>query len=149
MRKDFSPLSREMEEEGFINLTPLIDVVFVVLILFILITPLLKFDRISLANGTPSSKRSGVSIQKNPLIKIQVFKDNTFWINQVRVSTPDLCSTLKASKKSQDFPSIPQVYIDKGASFGSYQTLKNALEVAGFEQVDLILRPEQFSENVD
>ena len=149
MRKNFFSLSREIEEEGFINLTPLIDVVFVVLILFILITPLLKFDRISLAKSPPSSKPSGAAIQKETLIKIQLFKDNTFWINQVRVFTQDLCSTLKASRERQTLPLIPQIYIDKEASFGSYQTLKNALEVAGFEQVDLILRPEQFSENLD
>ena len=36
-------------EENLVNLTPLIDVVFVVLILFILIAPMVEADRVQLS----------------------------------------------------------------------------------------------------
>ena len=37
-------------EESLLNLTPLIDVVFVVLIIFILIAPMLDVDKVQLAS---------------------------------------------------------------------------------------------------
>ncbi len=50
MRKSRRLSSLSHSEEASINLTPLIDVVFVVLIIFILIAPMLELDRIQLAS---------------------------------------------------------------------------------------------------
>ena len=36
---------------------------------------------------------------------------------------------------------IPRVFQDKNATFGTYQTVKNAVEAAGFEEMDIILKP--------
>ncbi len=38
--------------------------------------------------------------------------------------------------------SRPQIFHDKNAKFGTYQTVKNALEAAGFSEMDLILKPQ-------
>ena len=140
MRKFFSVYSDIDSNEGMVNLTPLIDVVFVVLILFILIAPLLELDRVQLASGSISSKKEMLPISENAPIKIQVFSDNTIWLNHHRVTEKELISEL--NKKMKVFPhSIPQLYHDKEASFGTYQMVKNAIETAGFQQLDLILKP--------
>lgn len=140
MRKLLSIYSDIDSNEGMVNLTPLIDVVFVVLILFILIAPLLELDRVQLASGSPSAKKEMLPISENAPIKIQVFSDNTIWLNHHIVTEKELIAELLRQKKG--FPhSIPQVYHDKEAFFGTYQMVKNAIETAGFEQLDLILKP--------
>ena len=139
MRRQMLTHARELGEEGLVNLTPLIDVVFVVLIMFILVAPFLEFDRISLASGGKISEQNSLPIQPSSL-KIQVFADNTIWVNETSVLLEELADVVK--QHHRDLPSaIPQIYLDKRAFFGTYQILKNALETAGFEQMDVILRP--------
>ena len=58
-RRKFSTLS-ETHEEPSINMTPLIDVVFVVLVMFIIIAPILNIDRIDLAQGAATVERSQI-----------------------------------------------------------------------------------------
>ena len=52
-------------EEPQINLTPLIDVVFVILIMFILIAPILELDRIDLADAGGSQLNTSVEVHEN------------------------------------------------------------------------------------
>lgn len=128
------------EEEPTINLTPLIDVVFVILIMFILIAPLLEIDRIELAAAPSSPIQKGVSVQEKSPLAIHVLRDNTILLNQEKVTIERLAQKLRLSK--QNYPSSrPQLFHDKQAHFGTYQLVKNALEDAGFDQVDVILKP--------
>ncbi|MCB1074700.1 MAG: biopolymer transporter ExbD [Simkania sp.] len=140
MRKHHFTLSRSIDDEGLVNLTPLIDVVFVVLILFILVAPLLELDRVALACAAKEGTKEALPIQENAPIKIHVFADNTIWIGNTCVKTEDLYPYLKKCKAEMPH-TIPQVYHDKEAFFGTYQTVKNALEAAGFEEMDVILKP--------
>lgn len=127
-------------EEPTINLTPLIDVVFVILIMFIVIAPLLELDRIELASGPGKNQKSPVAVQENSLIGIHVMADNTIRFNQRTINPSELTALLIDAKKQ--FPSAkPQVFHDKRAQFGIYQMIKNSAEKAGFEEIDIILQP--------
>lgn len=137
MRRSHFTFGQGLSEEGVINLTPLIDVVFVVLILFILIAPLLELDRISLASANVKREKQVIT-QDNQLIQIHVFSDNTIWINHTPVSKENLVSLMGELRKKH-LGAIPQIYQDKKAFFGTYQVIKNALEAAGFEEMDVIL----------
>ena len=65
MRKLFANLSEaESSEESLINLTPLIDVVFVLLITFIMIAPILKLDRIDLAPAKQTKAQEKLPFKK-------------------------------------------------------------------------------------
>ena len=46
----------DLEEDPNVNLTPLIDIVFVILMAFMIAMPLIKIDSISLAPGTLSNR---------------------------------------------------------------------------------------------
>ena len=140
MRKHYFTLNRDVDDEGLVNLTPLIDVVFVVLILFILVAPMLELDRVALASRATEGNKQTLPIQENAPIKIHVFSDNTVWINNTFIKTEDLYPFLKKCKAESPY-TIPQIYHDKEAFFGTYQTVKNALEAAGFEEMDVILKP--------
>jgi biopolymer transport protein ExbD len=123
-------------EENLVNLTPLIDVVFVVLILFILIAPMVEADRVQLSF---ISSELTHPIHENTVAAIYVHEDNSIWINRQRISEKQLLSYLKDLHKKQG--NIPvQLFHDKRAQFGIYQSVKNAAELAGFEQLDVIVK---------
>jgi biopolymer transport protein ExbD len=123
-------------EESLINLTPLIDVVFVVLVAFILIAPLVEVDNVDLA---PASILSTKEINQEGSLQIYVRADETIWLKKRLVSEKELASLLKESK-SKGFKHVI-LYQDKKATFGSYQTVKNSVEEAGFSSMDVILQP--------
>ena len=125
-------------DEPLINITPLIDVVFVILIAFIVIAPLLEMDRVELASGAHNG--STTHIQDASQIQIHVYKDNTIALNSQKVSAKALPKLLRDAKTR--FPKMrPQLFHDKEAHFGTYQSVKTSLEAAGFQEVDVVLSP--------
>lgn len=127
-------------EEPVINLTPLIDVVFVILIMFIVIAPMLELDRVELADA-PLAGKEAISVQNESPITIHVQQNNQIMLNKQLVAADQLIASLKQLKQRHP-KSRPQVFQDKRAQFGTYQTVKNAVESAGFEQMDIILKPQ-------
>lgn len=132
-------ISRQIEEPT-VNLTPLIDVVFVILIMFIVIAPLLELDKVELADASSAPLEGTTAVQESSPISIHVRKDNTIWFNQKLVSSDQLSLLLKEAKRR--YPKArPQLYHDRKAHFGTYQSVKNATEEAGFTQLDVVLKP--------
>lgn len=137
MQRKFRPLPEDdAVEEPLINLTPLIDVVFVVLIAFILIAPILNIDSVDLASSIGKEKKE----LETSLISISVHKDNSIWFQGKKMSLKELRTFLEKEKKRHP-NAVPQVIHDKKAEFGTYQALKNTLESIGFQQMDIVLEP--------
>lgn len=141
MRKmRLSALKDNSSDENHLNLTPLIDVVFVVLIMFIIIAPMLELDRVQLATAAHRDTKEMAVVQENSPVAIHVHEDNSIWFLNRAVTEKELIRLLKEAKKA--YPQkVPQLFHDKKAQFGTYQTVKNAVEIAGFEQLDVILQP--------
>lgn len=137
MRKRFRSLPEDDSfDEPLINLTPLIDVVFVVLITFMLVAPVLDVDSVDLAQSGGIEKKE---LQTGP-ISIAVHADNSIWFQGTRVSLAQIENLLRQEKKRHPH-AVPQLVHDRQAQFGTYQALKNILESIGFEQMDVILKP--------
>jgi len=136
--KRYSRIEETATEENLVNLTPLIDVVFVVLVTFILIAPLLEVDQIDLsaAGEEPLASLSDASV-----IRIYVKEDNSIWINNQLVDPKDLKTKLTFLKRQHPNPAPPQLFHDRRAQFGTYQTVKNALVSCGYQEMDLVLKP--------
>ena len=131
----FSPI-----EEPLVNLTPLIDVVFVILIAFIVMAPLLELDRVELADGAMQVNERAAAVQESSPITLHVKHDNSLTLNGQPIPIDRLPFILKGLKER--YPQArPQLFHDKTAHFGTYQTIKNSVEAAGFEQMDIILKP--------
>ena len=127
----------ESLEDSFLNLTPLIDVVLIVLISFVLIAPLIEIDRVALAVGS-SGTLDASAMQKSP-INIYVLEDNSVKLNTKIVSLTELKTELKWVKAK--YPrEIPQLFQDKKSAFGTYQEVKNIVESIGFTGLDVILK---------
>ncbi|MBN4067262.1 biopolymer transporter ExbD [Simkania negevensis] len=126
-------------EDPIINLTPLIDVVFVVLIMFIIIAPLLEVDQVLLANKDVGTTIPTAVQEKSP-IAVRVLSDNTIKYNDQQVTPKQLSALLMQAKEEHPTRRL-QLFHDKRAQFGTYQEVKNAAEGAGFEEMDVILNP--------
>lgn len=127
-------------EDVQINLTPLIDVVFVVLIMFIIIAPMLELDRVQLSNAAEHQNKESPTVKESSPVTIHVHADNTISFNSKRILQEQLLPLLKEAKRKNP-NGIPQLYHDKKAYFGTYQEVKNAVEVSGFQELDVILQP--------
>jgi biopolymer transport protein ExbD len=139
-RRPVSHNFRSDSEEALLNLTPLIDVVFVVLIIFIIIAPMLELDKVQLASAAPKEAKEMAVVQEGSPISIHVHEDNSIWINSKKVLPEQLVPILQQARKTNP-NRIPQLFHDKKAHFGTYQTIKNAVELSGFEELDVILQP--------
>jgi biopolymer transport protein ExbD len=140
MGRGFLRARQESIDEPTVNLTPLIDVVFVILIGFIIIAPLLEMDKVELAEASSAPLAVSASVQQMGPIAIHVHQDNSIWIKKRAVQMPELAAFLKDAKTR--YPeATPQLFHDKRGQFGTYQNVKNALEAAGFEHMDVILKP--------
>lgn len=129
----------EPTETPEINLTALIDVVFVILIMFILIAPMLDIDRVDLASSAGHKEEKNAIDNNHPII-LHVYADNRISLNKKQVTLKELPAIL--SEAFKEHPKVrPVVYHDKDATFGTYQAVKNAVENAGFSEMDLILKP--------
>lgn len=139
-RRGFRMITADSVEEPTVNLTPLIDVVFVILIAFIVIAPLLELDRVELAEASSAPQERTVSVQEASPVTIHVRGDNVIVVNGQPVTIQQLKEYLARAR--QRYPEArPQLFHDKKAHFGTYQAIKNAAEEAGFHQMDIVLKP--------
>ena len=128
---------QDVLEEAPINLTPLIDVVFVILIMFIVVAPLLELDQIELASGPPLKQPA----KPEQTLMIHVFADDSMQFNKKPVTLEQL-EKLLVQAKARYPETHPQVFHDRNAKFGTYQSVKNAVEGAGFSEMDVLLKPQ-------
>ena len=127
----------DSDDENIINLTPLIDVVFVVLVAFIIIAPMLEIDLVDLSGGTGEKKSA---FQDDSKIQIIVREDNSIFFNNEKTTIIDLEKLLKSYRAL--FPDHPlQLFHDRKAAFGTYQAIKNAAELSGYDEIQVILKP--------
>jgi biopolymer transport protein ExbD len=132
--------NRTAPQEPAINITPLIDVVFVILIAFIVIAPLLELDRIELASGGGADSHLSVHFEDAGPIQIHVHENNSVVLNG-RLVDKGLLPTLLQELRRQYPEARAQLFHHKRAHFGTYQEVKNALEAAEFKEMDVVLAP--------
>ena len=108
---------RETVEEPTVNLTPLIDVVFVILIMFILVAPLLEIDRVELAEAPEDRYDSSIAAQESSPIAIHVHRDNAITYNGQKVKVEQLPNLLKQAKKNIR-KRAPNFFTTRGLSSG-------------------------------
>ena len=127
-------------DSATVDLTPLIDVVFVVLVLFILIAPMLTLDKIQLAQAPARQQPERALPSSENAIDITVTASQTITLNGQPVTPATLKSSLLALRLKNP-RTTPKLYQDLQAPFGLYQLVKNAVEEAGYSELDVLLRP--------
>ncbi len=126
------------EENPEINMTPLLDVLFVLLILFILIAPLLRIDRIELVSPRSSSQNLQTANYKTQsALILEVTAENGLYVNEKKIEMEKLGSLIHSLHLPIE--TIPILIQDKKSSFGTFEDVKQTLESIGFKQLDIVL----------
>lgn len=130
-------LHEDLEEDPSVNLTPLIDIVFVILMAFMIAMPLIKIDTISLAKGT--SSHQPLNQQESKPAEIKVFRNHTITLNDVPISLQELRSQLLVIHTQHPL-TIPLLLQDGDTAFKLYQEIKSIIEEAGFQELHIALK---------
>jgi len=133
-----SRFKKDIGEEPVINITPLIDVVFVILIAFIIIAPLLQKEDVELAKAGHVATQVVAAAPTD--LQIRVSRNDSIFIQGKEIPKEKISSILKTLRSR--FPGkSPQVFFDKKSSFGTYHFLKDVLETSGFQEMEVVLSP--------
>jgi biopolymer transport protein TolR len=120
-----------------INVTPFVDVMLVLLIIFMVTAPLLTSG---VPLELPEAKGQQLQASKEP-VTISVQKDGKVFIQETQVQLNDIASKLKAiAKNGYDEPIF--VRGDKGIDYGTVMRVMARIKQGGFNKVSLVTESE-------
>jgi len=125
------------EEEPQLNLTPLIDVVFLLLIFFMVSTTFDKQAEISI--DLPEADGKPVKVQKVFKIEIAIDGQGHYFINQRRLKDDTLKTLKRAIEITRADNKKVQVIIssDKSTPYQAFITAMDAAKQLGLEHINL------------
>jgi biopolymer transport protein TolR len=120
-----------------INVTPLVDVMLVLLVIFMVTAPIIQQ---SVQVNLPQAKANAAAGTQEPLV-VTVAKNGKIYLNDNALSLGELGEKLRAIKKLQ---ANRQVYLraDQDVRYGIVIKTIAAIKEAGIEKVGMATRPE-------
>ncbi|HWM92164.1 MAG TPA: biopolymer transporter ExbD [Thermoanaerobaculia bacterium] len=119
-----------------INVTPLVDVCLVLLIIFMVVTPLL-YKQVDVQ--LPRTPGPGPLPPAEGMVKVAIQENGTIRVNGIFVSREHLASTL-TDMHSPDRPVV--VEGDRRLPYGEVRGILELIQKAGFRQVGLVAERE-------
>ena len=126
--------SRAMMNE--INVTPLVDVMLVLLIMFMVTTPLMQQG---IEVDLPKTASSGVAPKEDPIILV-IEASGKLSINKQNISLEtlrDKIATITSNRKNKEI----YIQADKKTDYGAVATAMAELRAAGIQKLGLITLP--------
>ncbi|MEO6725847.1 MAG: biopolymer transporter ExbD [Blastocatellia bacterium] len=122
-----------------INVTPMVDIMLVLLIIFMVVTPLLQAGvTVILPKG--NNPDEDANITKDTAVVISIPSDGVYYIGRDPVRKEQLVEKIQARMKGLK-PSDPQIVYIKGTvnvQYGDVVDVVNLIRDAGFEQLGLV-----------
>ena len=131
--------SRRHAAMSEINVTPMVDVMLVLLIIFMVAAPLLT---VGVPLELPQSKGEQLpSTNKEPLT-ISVAANGDIFIGEAKVKLDEIAEKLKAISKNGV---EEQIFVrgDKGISYGRVMLVMGRISAGGFKKVSLVTEVEE------
>jgi biopolymer transport protein TolR len=118
-----------------INMTPFIDVMLVLLIIFMVAAPLLT---VGVPLDLPQTKAAALNIDKQPLT-ISVRSDGKVYLMETPISVQELIPKLEAMGKAKD----ERIFVraDRAANYGQYAEVLSAVSTAGYTRLAVVTEP--------
>ena len=128
---------RKSEEESFaLDLTPMIDVVFLLLIFFMVSTVFVDFDR-RMELTLPSSK-SSVPDEKKEQVEIEMTNDKQIFLNGTQITLQELESTILSSREELGESGV--IRADKNLPYGDVVQVMGILQNAGIQDISVAVK---------
>ncbi len=122
------------EVKGDINVTPLVDVCLVLLIIFMVVTPMLQAGvDVLLPQGSHSEKKPG---QQGDLV-VSIKADGTVFVGQQWIPDKDLPTYLRTEYQKDPSRSV-MLKADKRINFGKVRLVMKAAHEAEFSRVAIL-----------
>lgn len=117
-----------------INVTPLVDVMLVLLIIFMVAAPLLTSG---VPIDLPDSKAKAISDEDNKPLEVSLSPDGKIFVGETEVTEERIVTIL--TSMTEDNPDR-RIYIraDKGLDYGKVMSVLGTINGAGFSKVALI-----------
>jgi len=129
-----------------INVTPLVDVMLVLLIIFMVITPLLqKGVTVNLAKTHNPRKMPGA--EKTNAVEVAITRDGKIFLNAHPVAMSDLTKKVDDLMENR-LNKIVFIKSDSRAKYGDVVNVVDNIRAAGIEQLGLITQEVQPNVNV-
>ena len=138
------PPSGEADEGRYqplaeINVTPMVDVMLVLLIIFMVITPLLQSGvSVALPKEMKNPEEDPAIIKESSLV-VAITAENEYYVGKDRIEITDLRDQITQAMENKR-PEERIVYIksDVNANYGSVVEVINTIRQAGIDQIGLV-----------
>ncbi|MES2391723.1 MAG: biopolymer transporter ExbD [Acidobacteriota bacterium] len=119
-----------------INITPLVDVVLVLLLIFMLTAPVLQSG---ILVAVPQTRTVTQLTEVHTTITID--KHQNVFLQDKPVNVHDLPAQLSALPKDADTKRIVYVRADQDVPFGAFASVMDAVKQAGITNISIVTRP--------
>ena len=125
--RNFVPMSE-------INVTPFVDVMLVLLIIFMVAAPLLS---VGIEVDLPNTKAKPLSVERETPLTLTLDKDSNLFINEVKIKKDELRTRLLAIRKERE---SDEIYLRASKNI-EYQRVASILALVsniGYSQISLV-----------
>jgi biopolymer transport protein ExbD/biopolymer transport protein TolR len=122
-----------------INVTPMVDIMLVLLIIFMVVTPMLQ-SGVTVVLPRGKDPVEDANITKDSAIVVSIPSDGVYYLGRDLVRKENLIEKISIRMKGLK-PSDPQIVYIKGSinvQYGDVVDLVNMIREAGFEQLGLV-----------
>jgi len=119
-----------------INITPLVDVVLVLLLIFMLTAPVLQSG---ILVAVPQTRSVNQLTEVHTVITID--KDRNVYLQDKLVNVNALADALTALPEPKDTKRVVYVRADQSVPFGAFASVMEAVKTAGVTNISIVTRP--------
>jgi biopolymer transport protein ExbD/biopolymer transport protein TolR len=130
----FTSRGRTQTALADINITPLVDVVLVLLLIFMLTAPVLQSG---IAVAVPQTRTVAQLTEEHMVVTID--KDQNVFLQDKQINIHDLSSLLADNPK--DAKRVVYVRADQKVPFGAFASVMDAVKQAGITNISIVTQP--------
>jgi biopolymer transport protein TolR len=122
-----------------INVTPMVDIMLVLLIIFMVVTPLLQSGVSVAIPKEMKNPEVDKAIIKESSVVVAITADNQYYVGKDKIDLTELKDKInKAMENKQPDERIVYIKSDVGADYGSVVEVINTIRQAGIDQIGLV-----------
>ncbi len=129
-----------------INVTPMVDVMLVLLIIFMVITPLLQ-KGVSVDKALTHNPRNMPDAEKTDAVEVAITRDGKYFLNAQPVALSDITTQVE-DLMSNKLNKVVFIKSDARAHYGDVVSAVDNVRAAGIEQLGLITEEVQPNVNI-